>query len=113
MVITKIVLPRRTFLRGVGATLALPFLDAMGPAFAREVKTAAAPVCRLGFIYHPNGFTREYWTPDAVGTTFELKSSLKSLERHRDRLTIVSGLANLEAEAKGSSPGPHSRGSAA
>jgi hypothetical protein len=113
MFITKMALPRRTFLRGVGATLALPLLDAMAPAFAPVARTAAAPVRRIGFIYHPNGFIREYWTPDATGTAFELKSSLKALEPHRDRLTIVSGLANLEAEAKGSSPGPHSRGSAA
>ena len=113
MFITKMALPRRTFLRGVGASLALPLLDAMVPAFTPAARSAAAPIRRLGFIYHPNGYIKEFWTPDEVGTNFTLKLSLKSLERHRDRMTVVSGLANLEAEAKGSSPGPHSRSSAA
>jgi hypothetical protein len=113
MFITKKALPRRTFLRGVGATLALPLLDAMVPALTPTAKTAAAPIPRLGFIYHPNGYQKEYWTPDKTGADFELKSSLKPLEPFRNQLTIVSGLANIEAEARGSSPGPHSRSSAA
>ena len=113
MMITKIALPRRTFLRGVGATLALPLLDAMVPAFTAVSKSAAAPVRRMGFIYTPNGYIKGFWTPDKVGKDFELKSSLQALEPFRDRTLIVSGLANLQAEAMGSSPGPHSRGSAA
>src|SRR5262245_16038296 len=113
MFITKKSLPRRTFLRGVGATLALPLLDAMVPALTPAAKTAAAPIPRLGFVYHPNGYQKEYWTPDKTGADFELKSSLKPLEPFRNQLTIVSGLANIEAEARGSSPGPHSRSSAA
>jgi len=113
MFITKFALPRRTFLRGVGATLALPLLDAMVPALTPIARTAAAPVSRMGFIYRPNGFIRQYWTPDTVGPNPDLKRSLQALEPFRDRTLIVSGLANLEAEAQGSSPGPHSRGSAA
>src|SRR5579862_8252063 len=113
MVISKLALPRRTFLRGVGTTLALPLLDAMVPAFTVQAKTAAAPVTRLGFIYRPNGYIKQYWTPDTVGANFDFKRSLKPLEGFKDRMVVVSGLANLEAEAKGSSPGPHSRGSAA
>ena len=72
MIITKMALPRRTFLRGLGATLALPLLDAMVPAFSATVKGAAKPVCRLGFVYVPNGVAMNdslnYWTPKGVGT---------------------------------------------
>ena len=113
MLITKIALPRRTFLRGMGATLALPLLDAMVPAFTPVSRSAAAPVRRMGFIYTPNGFIREFWTPDAAGKDFELKASLQALEPFRDQMVIVSGLANLQAEAMGDPPGNHSRGSAA
>jgi hypothetical protein len=113
MVIKKLALPRRTFLRGVGATLALPLLDAMVPAFTAVGRTAAAPIRRMGFIYVPNGFIREYWTPDKAGTDFLLKPSLKALEPFREQMIVVSGLANLQAEAMGSPPGPHSRSSAA
>jgi hypothetical protein len=113
MIVTKLALPRRTFLRGVGAALALPLLDAMVPAFTPIAQSAGAPIRRMGFIYTPNGFIREFWTPDATGATFDLKPSLKALEPFRDQMQIVSGLANLQAEAMGSPPGPHSRGSAA
>jgi hypothetical protein len=113
MLITKLALPRRTFLRGAGTMLALPLLDAMVPAFTAQAKTAAAPAIRLGYMYRPNGYIKQYWTPDTVGPNFDFKRSLKPLEAFRERMTVVSGLANLEAEAKGSSPGPHSRSSAA
>ena len=113
MIVTKQALPRRTFLRGVGATLGLPLLDAMVPAFTAVAKSAAAPVRRLGFIYTPNGYIKGYWTPETVGTGFEFTPSLKALEPFRDRLVVVTGLANLQASAMGDSPGPHSRGSAA
>ena len=62
MFITKMALPRRVFLRGMGATLALPFLDAMVPALA-SARTAAQPVPRLGFVYIPNGATMHLWRP--------------------------------------------------
>ncbi len=113
MFVSKLALPRRTFLRGAGTALALPLLDAMVPAMSPIAKTAAAPAVRMGFIYRPNGFIRQFWTPDKVGTNPDFKRSLASLEPFRNRTLIVSGLANLEAEAKGSSPGPHSRSSAA
>ena len=73
MFITKVSLPRRTFLRGVGATLALPLLDAMVPAFSATLKSAAAPVTRLGFVYVPNGVAMNdalnFWTPKGAGWT--------------------------------------------
>jgi hypothetical protein len=92
MIVTKLALPRRTFLRGVGAALALPLLDAMVPAFTPLAQSAGAPIRRMGFIYAPNGFIREFWTPDTAGSTFDLKPSLKALEPFRDQMQIVSGL---------------------
>ena len=92
MIITKKSLPRRMFLRGMGATLALPLLDAMVPALSATVKTAANPVRRLGVIYTPNGMAMEYWTPAAVGPAFELTPVLKPLTPFRDRCVVVSGL---------------------
>ena len=72
MIITKRALPRRTFLRGIGVTVALPLLDAMVPALSALAKTAARPVRRLGFIYVPNGVAMtsavNYWTPRGEGT---------------------------------------------
>jgi hypothetical protein len=110
--ITKLALPRRTFLRGAGTMLALPLLDAMVPALTAQAKTSAKAPIRLGYMYRPNGYIKQYWTPETVGPDFDFKRSLKPLEAFRERMTVVSGLANLEAEAKGSSPGPHSRSSA-
>ena len=71
MIITKMALPRRTFLRGMGATVALPLLDAMVPALSAMSRTAAAPVRRLGFVYIPNGAIMEQWSPAGVGNGFE------------------------------------------
>jgi hypothetical protein len=85
-------LQRRTFLRGVGATLALPLLDAMVPALTATAKTAASPVRRLGVIYVPNGMAMDYWTPTAEGTAFDLPPVLLPLASFRDRLVIVTGL---------------------
>ena len=76
MVISKAALPRRTFLRGVGATLALPLLDAMVPAFTPLAKSAAAPVPRLGFIFRPNGYIRQWLIlgPIAFGDTYDAET---------------------------------------
>ena len=113
MIITKMALPRRTFLRGVGATVALPLLDAMVPALSAMSRTPAAPVRRLSFTYIPNGAIMEHWTPTAEGTAFELPRILTSLESHRDRLVVVSNLASRPAEAaEGEGSGDHARASA-
>ena len=72
MIVTKIALPRRTFLRGMGATLMLPLLDAMVPALTATARTAAKPVHRLGFFYMPNGMEMPVWTPEGEGTRLEL-----------------------------------------
>ena len=92
MIITKTYLPRRTFLRGVGVSLALPLLEAMVPALTAIGRTAARPIQRFGALYVPNGMAMEYWTPKAVGPGFEFTPVLKPLERYRDRLLLVSGL---------------------
>ena len=106
MIITKVSLPRRTFLRGVGASLALPLLDAMVPALT-AAKTAAAPVRRLGVVYVPNGIAMDSWTPKAQGAAFELTPILQPLAPFRDRMVVVSGLDG--AKSKGSHSGAASQ----
>jgi len=95
MMITKRTLPRRTILRGIGAAVSLPLLDAMVPALTATSKTAANPAKRLGVVYVPNGISMEYWTPEAEGTTFELTPILKPLAAYKDRLLITTGLKAL------------------
>ena len=92
MIVVKKSLSRRTVLRGMGVTLALPLLDAMVPALSALTKTAASPVRRFSAVYVPNGITMEDWTPAAAGTAFELTPILKPLEPVRDRLLVISGL---------------------
>jgi hypothetical protein len=90
MFISKMSLPRRTFLRGVGATVALPLLDAMVPAFTAVGKTAAAPRLRFGAIYVPNGIIMNQWTPATVGSGFELMPTHQPLLPFQDKLTVIS-----------------------
>jgi hypothetical protein len=111
MIITRLALPRRTFLRGVGATLALPLLDAMVPAMTATARTAAAPVKRLGFVYVPNGVIRDRWTPSGSGERLELSPSLAPLAPLRDRVLVLSGLAHRMADGIGDGNGDHSRAS--
>jgi hypothetical protein len=116
MFITKRALPRRTFLRGVGASLSLPLLDAMVPALSALAQTPANPVKRLGFVYLPNGVARNftginYWTPTGEGTGFELSPILSPLAPYRNRLTVISGLAQHQADAfDDGANGDHTRG---
>jgi hypothetical protein len=113
MIVTKLALPRRAFLRGVGATISLPLLDAMVPALSAMTKTAANPVKRLGFVYVPNGVILDRFTPASQGAGFAFTPILQPLEHLRDRVTVVSGLALKPAEAAGDGSGDHARGSAA
>jgi hypothetical protein len=105
MIIKKKSLHRRTFLRGAGAALALPFLDAMVPALSPIAKAAATPVRRLGCIYIANGANMRSWTPTGVGTEFQLSPSLSPLAAFRDRLTVITGLDSHPAEAAGAAEG--------
>src|SRR5688572_33508814 len=97
MVITKLALPRRTFIRGLGATVALPFLDAMVPAMRAQAK--AAP--RFTAIYCGNGANMLDWTPSTEGVNFALSPSLMPLEPFRDRLLVFTGLDNFQATDQG------------
>ncbi|HEX4999916.1 MAG TPA: DUF1552 domain-containing protein [Terriglobia bacterium] len=96
---TRKSLPRRTFLRGAGATLALPLLDAMIPASTAFAQTAAVPKTRMGFLYFPHGANMNRWTPATTGFDFEITPILKPLEPYRKYLTVVSGLENKAAIA--------------
>src|SRR5437762_1725565 len=104
--LTARALPRRTILRGLGATVALPFLDAMLPAFSQRARAAAAPAHRFQTFYVPNGMAMEYWTPKGEGAAFELSPILGPLAPFRDQLLVLSGLkANwnyIHAGASGS-----------
>src|SRR5262249_42407907 len=109
MIITKKALPRRTFLRGMGATLALPLLDAMVPSMTALAKTAAEPVRRLGFIYIPMGCDITRWTPRSTdGTLAVLSPTLESLAPFVDQLTVISNM-----ELKNAYPGTHATSNAA
>ena len=111
MIITKKAISRRTVLRGVGAAVALPLLDAMVPALTAAQKTAAKPVRRLGIVYHPNGVVYENWLPTGTGTEFQFSRVLAPFERFRDRVVVVTGLHDRQAEALGDGAGDHSRAS--
>ncbi len=111
MIITKKTLPRRTFLRGAGAALALPMLDAMTPALSGIGVRAAEPARRLGWVYLPNGMAMESWTPPAK-TALELSPTLRPLGAFRDRMVVLSGLAQGQAEALGDGNGEHTRATA-
>jgi hypothetical protein len=99
-------LPRRTILRGLGATMALPFLEAMVPAFSLRGQAAGKPAHRFLTFYVPNGMAMEYWTPAAEGRAFELTPILEPLAPYRDQMIVLSGLrANwnyIHAGASGS-----------
>src|SRR5438034_5658171 len=108
MIITKKALPRRTFLRGVGASLALPLLDAMVPSMTALAATPANPVRRLGFVYIPMGSNIAQWTPAGSGALGELSPTLRSLAPFVDRLTVLTNL-----ELKNAYPGTHATSNAA
>jgi hypothetical protein len=97
MFLTKKHLPRRTFLRSALATVSLPLLDAMIPASTALAQTAAVSPPRLGFFYFPHGAVMSGWTPDKVGSDFELKNLLKPLEKYKSHMTIVSNMENKRA----------------
>ena len=108
MIITKMALPRRTFLRGIGASLALPLLDAMVPSMTALTRTAAEPVRRLGFVYMPMGCDITRWTPPGGNRLADLFPALQSLASVSDQLTVISNL-----ELKNAYPGTHATSNAA
>src|SRR5688572_3147136 len=99
MFLSKKHLSRRTVLKGAGATIALPLLDAMIPAGTVLAQTAAAPMPRLGFVYFPHGALQEEWTPTRTGRDFDFPFIIQPLEPYRDYVTVVSGLRNKGGES--------------
>src|SRR5688500_7150500 len=99
MFISKRSLPRRTILRGIGATVALPFLEAMVPAMTATAQTAANRPRRWGAIFFPNGAIMEQWNPASVGVGFELSQNLQPLEAFRDSMVVVSNLTRAGTTA--------------
>jgi hypothetical protein len=108
---------RRTFLRGLGAAVALPMLDAMVPSLGSvtSAASAASPTGfpkRMAFVYVPNGVTIPHWTPKAVGADYELPRILQPLAAHKDDFNILSGFAQSQGMALGDGAGDHARASA-
>ena len=108
MIVLKKALPRRTFLRGVGATLALPLLDAMVPAMTAQTATPAAPVRRLGFVFVPMGCDGTRWTPPGKDKLEELSPILSPLAPVKEHVTVLSNM-----ELQNAYPGTHSSSNAA
>ena len=101
MFITRKHLSRRTVLRGMGASVSLPLLDAMVPAATALAKTAAAPKPRLGFFYFPHGAIMEKWTPATVGRDFAARARSSSRSQpFRNQLTVVSNIGNKPGESR-------------
>ncbi len=108
MILTKKSLPRRTFLRGMGATIALPLLDAMIPAATAMTRTAAKPVRRLGYVFMPMGCDISRWTPEGGERLDELSPILRSLESVKDQISV---LTNLDLQP--AYPGTHATSNSA
>ena len=96
MFVHKVFLPRRTVLKGLGAALSLPFLDAMVPALTAQARTAAVAKKRLACVYVPHGVILDQWTPAAAGSDFELKPIMKPLEPYRQSMVVVTNLLRPE-----------------
>jgi hypothetical protein len=109
MIIKKLALPRRTFLRGMGVTMALPLLDAMFPALTPMAAAAANPTKRLGFVYIPMGMNPVEWTPQAEGKITSLSPSLASLQPFLDQITV---LTNTELKDMAYPTGNHAAANA-
>ncbi len=105
--ITRKALPRRTFLRGIGTAIALPYLDAMVPALAAPAKS---PI-RMGFVYVPNGIDMRHWNPDYEGKLGELPRILKPLEPYKQDILLLGNLTHNGGRALLDGPGDHGRAS--
>ena len=110
MIVTKKSLNRRTILRGLGATVALPLLDAMVPALSAAAQTAASPVPRIGFFYAPNGmFLPNFHPAGDGGKNFLLTPILQPMEAYRDQMVVLSGLSNYGVVSPNEGGGVHTR----
>jgi len=110
MFISKMALPRRTFLRGLGVTLALPLLDAMVPAATALAQSPANPVRRIGFVFVPHGANQDWapvgqrWKPPTAGENFEFSTILKPLETVRNQVTVISNFSRGTQSGHANSP---------
>ena len=109
MMIARTPLARRTLLRGVGAALSLPLLDAMTPGRAKAAEAAATARKRLQAMHMPNGMAMKQFFPAQVGEGYEITPILKPLEPYRDHFMVVSNLDHVQAEALGDGAGDHGR----
>src|SRR5579872_3304531 len=105
MIVTKMHLPRRTILRGIGATIALPLLDAMVPALTPQRLSAAAPVKRLGIIYIGNGQNMQMYTPPGEGP-LTMSPVLEPIAAFKDRTLVASGLDSMRTYVQDGGPHP-------
>ena len=99
MIIFKKAIPRRTFLRGLSASVALPMLGAMVPALANPNDPASKMPVRVGYVYTPNGIIRDRWTPKAAGANYEMTDILKQWEPFRDQMLVLSHMDNGASES--------------
>ncbi len=104
MIVTRKHLSRRTFLHGVGTMIGLPLLDSMVPAFAATRDTAAKPVPRLGAIYVPHGAVLDKWIPKTDGADYEMSPTLKTLEKFREDVLVITNLDNTPALVRAGEP---------
>jgi len=110
MIITKKALSRRTALQGMGAMVALPFLDAMVPALTPLARTAAAPIPRLGFVYAPNGmFLPNFHPAGEGGHDYAMTPILRPLEAYREQMVVATGLSNRGLVSSREGGGVHTR----
>ena len=105
----SIYLPRRTFLRGLGITMALPFLECMLPSVMKAAALPNGGLRRMVFMYLPNGMDMGTWTPKVVGDRFELSPTLAPLAPVQKQVSVLSGLAHVQARALGDGAGDHAR----
>ena len=113
--VTRKSLPRRAMLKGLGAGVALPLLDAMIPALSAQTRSAQTKIAppRLGFVYVSHGIIFPQWKPQQTGRNFELSPNLQPLARVRDHVNVFTNLSHLEADTKGDGSGDHNRAAAA
>lgn len=109
--LSKKSLSRRTILKGLGASIALPMLDCMVPALSAQGTRKAPP--RLGYVYTSHGVIFSEWKPVATGRNFELTPNLRPLVNVRDQINVFTNLSHLEADTKGDGSGDHNRATAA
>jgi hypothetical protein len=112
MIVTRKAVSRRAVLQGLGASLALPLLDAMIPAMAATRLSSAKPAVRMAFVYVPNGIIPKGWLPTKTGSDYEFLSSMKPLEPYREKMLVLSNLMQRGGRALGDGAGDHARAGA-